>query len=34
MTFLKKYHITLALALLKFILPFILQHPIYELHRY
>lgn len=33
MAFIYRYRVGIALAFLKFLLPFILQHPIYQLHR-
>ena len=33
MKFIKEYRLPLFLALLKFILPYLLQDPVYELHR-
>lgn len=33
MPFIQRYYIPLLLALIKFILPYVLQHPMYELHR-
>jgi hypothetical protein len=33
MSFIAKYKVALTLAILKFVLPFVLQNPVYELHR-
>ncbi len=33
MAFIQHYKVPLILSLIKFLLPFLLQHPVYELHR-